>query len=339
MQHGGVYVVDFGGALAVEGLVAPLVALAMGDTALDTASGEPVGKDERVVVTSFACLRTGHASEFGCPVDDGVLQQAALLQVLNQSRCASRHAEGEGRVVTGHVLVTIPVAAWKAIVVTAPDLDETHAPFDQPAGDEALPAEILGFFLGIDVLRVLRLWVVEAVHLEDVLWFFRDVQCPRGGQLKPGSQFVAAYAGIETRITGATFSMSLVQLIDQIDAFPVTGLGDVVGMGMKILDGVLALRKDGSPLGVSGQKRGSPVLRSVGSEASMVRQNHEGGQVLVFGAQAHSLPKTQLPENRVIENQWLANRSPDCGPRFCLSCCERKPYRRPLHQEEPRCRS
>ena len=65
--------------------------------------------------------------------------------------------------------------------------------------------------------------------------------------------------------------MKLVQSIDQIDAFPVTGLGDVFGMGVKILDGVLALRKDGSPLGVSGQKRGSPVLWAVGSEASMIR--------------------------------------------------------------------
>ena len=42
--------------------------------------------------------------------------------------------------VTGHVLVTIPVAARKAVVVAAPDLDEAHAPFDQSAGDEAKTA-------------------------------------------------------------------------------------------------------------------------------------------------------------------------------------------------------
>ncbi len=147
--------------------------------------------------------------------------------------------------VSCHVLVTIPVAAWKAIVVTAPNLNETYAPFNKSAGDEAFPAEIFGFLLGIDVLRVLRLRVIEAVHLEDVLWFFRDIQCPRGGQLKPGSQLVTAYAGIKARIPGPAFSMSLVQLINQIDAFPVTGFGNVVGMGMEIFDGVLALRKDG----------------------------------------------------------------------------------------------
>ena len=102
--------------------------------------------------------------------------------------------------VAGHVLVAIPVAAGKAVVVAAPDLDETYAALDEPASDEAFAAEVLGFLLGIDVFRVLRLWAVEPVHLQDVLRLLRDIQSPGGGQLKPGSQLVTAYAGIETRI-------------------------------------------------------------------------------------------------------------------------------------------
>ena len=168
MKHGRVYVVDFGGVLAVEGFVAPLVALAMGDTALDAAAREPVSEDVRVVVASLAGLRTRHAAKLGCPVDDGILQQTALLQVLNQSRCASRHAEREGWVIAGHVLVAVPVSPGETVVVATPDLDEADAPLNKPAGDEAFPAEIFGFLLGIDVLRVLCLWVVEAVHFEDV---------------------------------------------------------------------------------------------------------------------------------------------------------------------------
>ena len=93
IQHGGVYVVDFSGMLAVQWLVTPLVTLAMGDTALYAAASEPVGENIWIVVTSLAGLRTGHTSKFSRPVDDGILEQAALLQVLNQTRCASGHAE------------------------------------------------------------------------------------------------------------------------------------------------------------------------------------------------------------------------------------------------------
>ena len=56
VKHGRVYVVDLGGVLAVEWLVAPLVALAMGDTALNAAACEPVGEDVRIVVASLAGL-------------------------------------------------------------------------------------------------------------------------------------------------------------------------------------------------------------------------------------------------------------------------------------------
>lgn len=93
VQHGGVYVVDLGGVFAVQWLVAPLVALAMGDAALYASASEPVGEYVGVMVTPFLALRTGHTAKLGCPMNDRVFQQAALLEVLYQACGGLGHAE------------------------------------------------------------------------------------------------------------------------------------------------------------------------------------------------------------------------------------------------------
>ena len=112
-----------------------------------------------------------------------------------------------------HVLVAIPVSARETIVVSAPNLDEANASLDKSSCNETFAAEILGLFLRIDVLRVLRLWIVETVHLEDMFRFLGNVQCPRGGQLKSGSQLVAPYAGIKSRVSLSTGFVTLVAVL------------------------------------------------------------------------------------------------------------------------------
>ena len=89
VQHGGIDVVNLRGIFPVERFIPPLVALAMGDSALNAASSEPVGKDIRVVIPPLARLAARHATELGGPVYNRVLKQAALLKILNQSRGTS----------------------------------------------------------------------------------------------------------------------------------------------------------------------------------------------------------------------------------------------------------
>ena len=55
-EHSGMHIVDGRGVVAVEGLVAPLVALAVGDASFDAGAAEPVGKHEGVVVAAAATL-------------------------------------------------------------------------------------------------------------------------------------------------------------------------------------------------------------------------------------------------------------------------------------------
>ena len=47
-------------------------------------------------------------------------------------------------VVAGDVFVRVPVAAREAVVGAAPDLDEPDAALEQPAGDQAVAAEVFG---------------------------------------------------------------------------------------------------------------------------------------------------------------------------------------------------
>ena len=119
VQDGGVDVVTLGEALAVGGLVAPFVALSVGDAALDAAAGEPVGEDEGIVVAALAALGAGHAAELGGPEDECVLEHAPILEVLDERRGALGHAERKRGVVTGDVFMGIPVATGKAVEITA----------------------------------------------------------------------------------------------------------------------------------------------------------------------------------------------------------------------------
>ena len=99
-----------------------------------------------IVVAPFA-LGTRHAAEFGRPDDERVVEHAAGLQILDQGRGRLIHAGPHVAVVLGDVFVAVPVAARKAVVGAAPNLHEPHAPLQQPAGEQAIAAKILGHFL------------------------------------------------------------------------------------------------------------------------------------------------------------------------------------------------
>ena len=82
----------------------------------------------------------GRAAELGAEDDERVVQQAALLQVLEQAGDGLIDLRGELRVVGLDLRVRIPLAAAAAAVE---ELHEAHAALDEPARDEALLAERL----------------------------------------------------------------------------------------------------------------------------------------------------------------------------------------------------
>src|SRR5262249_59152289 len=123
-----------------------LVSLAVAAAALDPAAAQPVSETVGVVVAAVARLTRRHAPEFGGPEDDGVFEQPALFEVLDEGRAAARHPGRERPMVSADVLVRVPVAPRESVVVATPDLHESHAAFEQPARGEAFLREIKGLF-------------------------------------------------------------------------------------------------------------------------------------------------------------------------------------------------
>ena len=60
-------IVDLGGVISIQWLVAERVAFSHGDSAAYTATTQPVGEDERIVITTGTTLTGGHSTEFGGP--------------------------------------------------------------------------------------------------------------------------------------------------------------------------------------------------------------------------------------------------------------------------------
>ncbi len=89
--------------LAFDGAGAGFVGIAVDVAALHPAAGEPEGKAVRVVAgLVFAIIRSqAGTSEFTAPDDEGVLEEAALVEILEQG--------GDGRV--GRLAVGLEIAA------------------------------------------------------------------------------------------------------------------------------------------------------------------------------------------------------------------------------------
>src|SRR5207302_1681381 len=72
------------------------------------------------------------------------VEQAAVLEVLDQGGGGLVHTLAHVAVVAGEVFVRIPVAAWEAIVCAAVNLNEPNASLEEAAGDQAVAAEVFG---------------------------------------------------------------------------------------------------------------------------------------------------------------------------------------------------
>src|SRR5262249_6876062 len=78
----------------------------------------------------------GRAAELSANDHERLLQHSAALQVAEQRRNRPVDALGLGAVVL-HVAVGVPVVGSAGV----DELDDAHAAFQQPAGDETLPGE------------------------------------------------------------------------------------------------------------------------------------------------------------------------------------------------------
>ena len=94
------------------------------------------------MVAAGGVLRPGAAAEFAGPDDERFVEHAALLEVADQA--GDRLVGGPAqRTVRADVAVGVPGAVAAAGVA---NLDEADALLGKPAGEQQLPAEIVGRF-------------------------------------------------------------------------------------------------------------------------------------------------------------------------------------------------
>src|SRR4051794_11622208 len=157
MQQRGVQVVNADGARG--DVVAEIVRGAVSDSRLHAAASKPHRKAPRMVIAAIAvrsqvALTIHRATELTAPDDERLIQQAALLQVLNES--------GGGLVgffralaeLIGQAVVRVPAAMKK--------LHETHAAFAQAASNQHI--------VGVGPWP----FGVFAVQIERALWLARN---------------------------------------------------------------------------------------------------------------------------------------------------------------------
>ncbi len=84
VKHGGVQVVNVNAIL--NGGESKLVRRAVGQSAFDPATGEPGSEAVVIVVAAVGSLRGGRAAELAAADDQRLVEQAALLEVLEE-RC------------------------------------------------------------------------------------------------------------------------------------------------------------------------------------------------------------------------------------------------------------
>ena len=78
--------VDVGDVMPVlDGVEAEFVGRAVDDAALDAAAGQPDREAVGVVVAAVGALRTRGAAELGGPDHERVVEQAAVLEVVEQA--------------------------------------------------------------------------------------------------------------------------------------------------------------------------------------------------------------------------------------------------------------
>ena len=158
----------------------------------------------------------------------------------------------------------------------AVDLDEAHPPLHQPAGHQALAG------------HVLRHGVVEAVELLDVLRLLVDVQGLGDGELHAEGQLVVPHAAQQVSVGGMGPQQLLVEPVEQADA-GLLSLGCHPLRGCKIHNRD-ALGAQQGPLAHGRQVAVGVVDGSSLDAAPLIRQDHEGRQVLVLGAQSVDRP-------------------------------------------------
>ncbi len=272
-------IVDMDG---VFGDVEPeVIGRADGLTGLDTATGHPHAEGLGVMIAATTAAEGGTGFDHGCapeftaPDDEGVVEEPALFQIVDQ----------RGTRLIG--LAAFPAQAAFDIAMVVPTAvvhtDESHAALEHTPGEEAVAG--VGWLARLDT-----------VHVEDMFGLALDVhQLGRAG-LHAIGEFVIVDACLDLGV--ARFAELLpVQFLDERNGFALHDRVDAFGAG-HVQNGI-ALITEEHTLVRGGHKSAAPILRATGATIAR-REYDEARKIIAFAAEAIGRPCAhgRSPEDR-----------------------------------------
>ena len=260
---------------AVRGhLATDFVGFTVVHAALDAAASHPATESLGVVVTTGVRVhatrgRRGTA-KFSAPDDEGLIEQATLLEVSDERRGGGIDGGTRAGCRGENVRVVIPTAGI--------DLDEADA-----ALDEATSAEELGTEVAL------------TVHIAGLLGLLRDVERVGRGSLHAEGEFEGFNAGLELLVFLDGLHVAAIELGHEVELLALGFFGRE-----------LALEVSDHLVGRSARTEGGlRTLEDTGQEGrlaaiSTTPEADEAGEILAFGTESVQDPGTKagLGENR-----------------------------------------
>ena len=268
-------------------LEAEVVGGSVGEPGLHSPAGKPHAETERIVIASSlagpgapAHLHHRSAAELGAADHQGVLEQAAQLEVLDH--------RGEGLVGVVRidaVLLDVDMGVPR-VALGVVHLHHPHPALHQTHGHEA------------SARRAAR-----AVHLQRRFALFADIEDVGSLGLHTVGHFHRVDGRVELRVLFLPGPPHAVELLQQVDFPPLLGKGEVlvVDEGDEFfrvevladdLVGTLDLVGDEGALVHGGQERAVPKGRAHRG-GHFRAEHHETGKVAVAGAEAVGQPRAE----------------------------------------------
>ncbi len=187
--------------------MAEFVGGAVNHTRLHATSGEPHAETLAVVVAavllrSALVLRDRQTADLPAPMDQGRIQQSALLQVGHQGGrglVGSAADRGKRLPDTAVVVPRLPLVK---------NLHETHTAFDKSPRDQTPRAVLPGVV------------VIESVQFLSRGRLARNIKCFAGGDLHPGGHFESRDPGLEVGLAREAAAVHLVERLQELEILP-----------------------------------------------------------------------------------------------------------------------
>jgi hypothetical protein len=280
MEQGGVEIMHVN--LVHRGTEAVIVRRSVRETAPDAASRHPDCETIRVMISSVgtALSRRGPA-EFAAPDDEGVLEHAQGFEIGKQTGDWFVDFGGIAFVITGEVLMLIPL---KRMI----HLDEPDTLLSEAPRQEALAPERIGGGF------------VDSVQLQGGTGFAPEIRCLGGGGLHAKGEFVGFDQTFELPVLTGGLQVLPVHALQQVQLFPLNvpgqeGVPDV--SDLRVIQGS-SFGSNRGALKHGRQEGGSVVLGS--SVECRWTDGDESRQILIFGAETVDQPRAKAGSDLAV---------------------------------------